>query len=240
MTARLRAPTNLISRRSYMSERKGICCAALGVLLSLALLVPVSEAQFKVTDNFNRPDGAVGLGWSTWGNGAQISSNQLETFGEPNVAGGIERALTVTFPLSFSFDFSTDAPADGGWLIGFNASSADSGDNAAEVGMLQPSGSREACTIFQTTSGRMQQCFGPVHGQRDFTAKAHISGTLNSDFSGKVMIKYNDGLTPASVTIKMTAPAGAIQNPLGSLFFFGNENATLGPHFFDNFSLSLN
>jgi hypothetical protein len=214
-------------------------CVAFGVFLSLALLVPVSEAQFRVTDNFNRPDGAVGLGWSSWGNGAQISSNELETFGKLNVAGGIARTLDVTFPLSFSFDFSTSAPSDGGWFIGFNAASVDSGGNASEVGLLQPAGSREACIVFQTTSGRMQQCFGPVRGQRDFTAKAHISATLRSDFSATVGIRYNDGLTPATVTIKMTAPAGAIQNPLGSIFFFGNENQTFGPHFFDNFSLTL-
>lgn len=49
-----------------------VVCAAIGVFFGLALLVPASEAQFKVTDNFNRPDGAPGLGWSTWGNGAQI------------------------------------------------------------------------------------------------------------------------------------------------------------------------
>jgi hypothetical protein len=68
---------------------------------SLALLVPVSEAQLKVTDNFNRADGAPGLGWSPWGNGAQTSGNQLETFGQTNVAGGIQRTLDVTFPVSF-------------------------------------------------------------------------------------------------------------------------------------------
>lgn len=70
------------------------------VFLQLAL-VSLGAAQFKVTDNFNRPDGAPGLGWSTWGNGAQISDNQLETFGENDVAGGIGRTLDVTFPLSF-------------------------------------------------------------------------------------------------------------------------------------------
>jgi hypothetical protein len=217
---------------------KGMCLVMVA-LLSFTVFVPLSAAQFRVTDNFNRPDGPVGLGWSTWGNGAQISSNQLETFGKLNVAGGIKRTLDVTFPLSFSFDFSTSAPSDGGWFIGFNAASADSGGNASEVGLFQPAGSREVCTVFQTTSGRVQQCFGPVRGQRDFTAKAHISGTLKSDFSATVTIRYNDGLTPATVTIRMTAPVGAIQNPLGSIFFFGNENQTFGPHFFDNFSLSL-
>jgi|ERR1700687_642308 len=212
---------------------------AFAVFLSLVSLVPASEAQFKVTDNFNRPDGVPGLGWSVWGHGAQISGNQLETFGQASVAGGIERTLDVTFPLSFSFDFSTSAPADGGWLIAFNAAGADVNANSSEVALYQPSGSRPACTVFRTTSGRQQQCFGPVSGQRDYTAKAHISGTLNADFSATIMVKYNDGLTPATVTIKMTAPVGALQNPMGSVFFFGNLNATNGPHFFDNFSLTL-
>lgn len=211
------------------------------VLLSLVLLVPASEAQFKATDNFNRPDGAPGLGWSAWGNGAQISGNQLETFGQANVAGGIQRTLDVTFPLSFSFDFSTNTPSDGGWLIAFNAASAvaQSTQFNGEVLLLQYRGGAALCTDVQTSSGPLFQCYNTVSGQRDFTAKAHISGTLNPDFSAMVTIKYNDGLSPASVTLKATAPVGAIQQPTGSIFFFGNSNATNGPHFFDNFSVTL-
>jgi glycyl-tRNA synthetase alpha subunit len=94
------------------------CRTVVGMLV-FAVLVPLSAAQFKVTDNFNRPDGAVGLGWSVWGNGAQISGNQLETFGELDIAGGIQRKLDVTFPLKFSFDFSTSSPSDGGFIVGF-------------------------------------------------------------------------------------------------------------------------
>jgi hypothetical protein len=143
--------------------------------------------------------------------------------------------------LSFSFDFRTDAPSDGGWWVAFNASSTFgtlAGDTA-ELVLYQFSGSRQVCTYFQTSSGPMEQCFNLVKGQRDFTATAHITGTVNADFSAKITIKYNDGLTPSTVTIKTTAPVGAIQNPLGDIFFFGNSNATYGPHFFDNFSLTL-
>jgi hypothetical protein len=216
-------------------------CVVFGVFLSLALLVPVSEAQFRVTDNFNRPDGAAGLGWSAWGNGAQISGNQLETFGQANVAGGIARTLDATFPLSFSFDFSTNTPADGGWLIAFNAASAvaQSTKFNGEVLLLQYRGGSQLCTDVQTSSGPLFHCYSTVSGQRDFTAKAHISGTLNPDFSATVTIRYNDGLLPATVTLRTTAPVGAIQSPTGSIFFFGNSNATNGPHFFDNFSLTL-
>jgi len=214
---------------------------AFGVFLSLALLVPVSEAQFKVTDNFNRADGAPGLGWSPWGNGAQISGNQLETFGQTDVAGGIKRTLDVTFPLSFSFDFSTSAPADGGWLIGLNAAGTNVlvANDTSEIELRLYRGSTGLCTIYQTSGGPAAQCGNPVSGQRDFTATAHISGTIKPDFSATVTLKYNDGLMPASVTLKATAPVGAIQNPVGSIFYFGNSNATYGPHFFDNFTLTL-
>jgi hypothetical protein len=228
-----------------MSERQGICCAALGVLLSLALLVPVSEAQFKATDNFNRPDGAVGLGWVNWGNGAQISGNQLATFGELSVGGGIYRILDATFPLVFSFDFSTTDPAHGGWQIIFNAATPDGSGNAVnftgEFGFYESTGADPVCIEFQTSSGPIMQCGNVVKGQREFSAsQAVITGTVNSDLSGTVKIKYNDGQKPATVTVKTPAPAGVIQSPQGSIMLFGNTAETSGPHTFDNFSLTLN
>jgi hypothetical protein len=214
---------------------------AFGIVLALALLVPVSEAQFKVTDNFNRADGTVGLGWSLWGNGAQISTNQLQTFGQTSVAGGISRTLDVTFPAKFAFDFSTSAPPDGGWEIALNASSTNGGDAnfTGEVMVYQFSGSRAVCILFQTASGPVSQCANVKNGQRDFTGQANISGIVNPDLSVKVTIHYNDGLTPTTTTINMAAPAGAIVAPVGSILFFGNRNATFGPHVFDNFSLTL-
>jgi hypothetical protein len=213
--------------------------AVLGVVLTL---VSLSAAQFKVSDNFNRADGVPGLGWSTWGNGAQVSTNQLETFGEVNVAGGIQRILDVTFPLTFSFDFSTAAPADGGWLIGFNAigTTIYGGADMSEVRLFQNNGGTAVCTFFQTVSGPSTLCGNTVSGQRIFTAKAHVSVTLRSDFSVTVVIKYNDGLLPAQVVLKTPAPVGAIQTPQGNVLFLGNANMTYGPHFFDNFVLSLN
>ncbi len=214
------------------------CRTVLGMLV-FAVLVPLSAAQFKVTDNFNRPDGAVGLGWSTWGNGAQISGNQLETFGELNNAGGIQRKLDITFPLKFSFDFSTSSPSDGGFIVGFNAPVADDSETNSEFGIFQNQGAQPICVFFQTSGGPSRQCAGVVSGQRDYTTSAHISGTVNADFSTKITIKYNDGMLPASVTVKTTAPVGALFSPLGSVFYFGNTNQTFGPHLFDNFSLTL-
>jgi hypothetical protein len=94
-------------------------------------------------------------------------------------------------------------------------------------------------TLFQTSDGPSYQYTNPVNGQRYFTVQAKISGTINSDFSATIKIKYNDGLTPDTVTIKTPAPVGAIQSPLGSILWFGNVNASYGPDFFDNFSLTL-
>jgi hypothetical protein len=83
-------------------------------------------------------------------------------------------------------------------------------------------------------------CSNTVSGQRTFTAKAQVSVSLASNFSSKVVIKYNDGLLPAQVVIKTPAPVGAVQVPQGHVLFLGNANMTYGPHFFDNFVLSMN
>jgi hypothetical protein len=211
------------------------------VLLPL-LMVCASQAQLKMTDNFNRPDGVVGLGWSSWGNGAQISSDQLATFGEIDVAGGIERTFVTTFPLGFSFDFSTDDPVYGGWLVGFNAAGANVlvAEDTSEVELRQSTGSTAVCTVYQTSTGPSYQCANTVSGQRDFTAKADIAAIINADFSAVVRIEYNDGEQPNEVTIKTSAPAGAILTPVGSVLWLGNVSESYGPHFFDNFLLGLN
>jgi hypothetical protein len=210
-------------------------------LLPVVLLVPMCAAQFRVTDNFNRANGPVGLGWSTYGNGAQISSNQLETFGEFDLGGGIQRNVNVSFPLQFSFDISTADPSDGGWVIGFNATSEgfDMDNDTSEVILYQFSGSRQVCILFQSSTGPSTQCASLVTGQRDFTAQALVVGTLNADFSASVKIKFNDGLMPGAVTINSSAPTGAVQTPLGDVLFFGNVNNSTGPDTYDNFVLTL-
>ena len=215
--------------------------AAFSNLLVLTLLAPMCVAQFAVSDNFNRANGPVGLGWSSWGNGAQINNNELETFGQTSVAGGIQRFLDVTFPLKFSFNFSTATPSDGGWEIGFNSppGGGQGSANGSELGVYQFDGSRPVCLSFLTSGGQTFQCAGVVHGQRTFTATALISATINADFSAKVIIKYNDGLIPATVTVHVPAPTSVINTPQGDYLILGNSSADFGPHNFDNFKLSL-
>jgi hypothetical protein len=210
-------------------------------LCVLLFLTSLCYGQFKATDNFNRADGSVGLGWSEWGNGAQISGNQLQTFGGMNVAGGIQRSLDTTFPLKFSFDFSTSSPSDGGYQNGFNAATANvvGSANTSEFAVFQFSGARAVCVFFQTSTGPTSQCAGIVHGQRDYTARAVIVGVVNADFSTKVTIKYNDGMSPVRVTVRVPAPSGVLPTSQGSVLTLGNTNASGGPHVFDTFQLSL-
>jgi hypothetical protein len=195
----------------------------------------ISQAQFKVSDNFSRANGDVGAGWSAYGGGAQIVKNQVATFG---VGGGISRKLDVTFPLKFSFFFTTASPASGGWEISFNAATAhaQNGVDDEEFGVDQSSGSSPVC-VFYTNSGGAH-CVAVVSGQRDYTKKALISGTVNADFSTVITIKYNDGLNPTTVTVNTPAPVGS-PAPQGSLLLLGNISVDHGPHTFDTLTLSF-
>src|SRR5947209_1648262 len=93
------------------------------VAVLLGVLVGNCHAQ-TFSDNFSRPDGTVGNGWTLYGAGGRLQGGQLETFGQRVMGGGFSRILSLRFPLIFSFDFSTSAPEDGGWTIAINAVSA--------------------------------------------------------------------------------------------------------------------
>jgi len=208
-----------------------------GAQVVAILLVGVAAVSGQTfSDSFNRPDGPVGNGWTTWGNGAAISGGQLATFGEPNVAGGVARQLPVTFPLTFSFDFRTDAPSDGGWAIGFNAATAGFVASTAEFTLFQYAGSRFLGYEYQTSTGLQIAEIPVVNGQEDYqsSALAHISGTVNADLSASVTITYADG---TRVSLQTPAPTGAEIAPRGSFLVLGNSNATYGPHFFANFNI---
>jgi hypothetical protein len=86
------------------------------LLTAAALLTFCSvtlSAQTIFSDDFNRPDGAAGNGWSAWRGYAydppdiSLLNGELVTRGYPNAAGGVYRTLPVTFPVAFSFDFRT-------------------------------------------------------------------------------------------------------------------------------------
>jgi 5-hydroxyisourate hydrolase-like protein (transthyretin family) len=191
-------------------------------------------------DNFNRPDGVVGNGWTNWGNTATLLNGELETFGEIGVGGGIVRTLPVTFPVSFSFDFRTlnvtnqfgSTPFnDGGWGIAFNADSASLGANS-QVSFYHYAGSRNIYRKTDSDSDSSPNLPEPIAGWEDYNSNyAHITGLINADLSATFTIVYSDGKT---VTTSFGPVSGA---PHGSLLLLGNSNASSGPDFFDNFQL---
>jgi hypothetical protein len=209
-------------------------------LLSLALTtVSVRGSTVQFSDDFNRPNGPVGNGWSTWGNpNSSLAGGQLQTMGEPNVAGGIYRTLTVTFPLTFSFDFSTYNPPvnpnpslpynDGGWFISFNADSP-TYQGPTEVSFYQYAGSRTINRIVGTTSDASPGLPGQIPGWEDYnTSPSLVTGTVNADLSALITITYPDG---TSVSTYFGPESGGTP---GNIFMIGNSDESPGPDVFGN------
>jgi hypothetical protein len=181
-------------------------------------------------DGFDRPDGSVGNGWATFGAGASIAGGKLQTTGQVVFGGGIYRTLSVGFPLTFSFEFSTANPLDGGWFLAVNAvSTLVPGPPAGQISFQQYRGSRNV--IRRTPSG-FEQSPGlpePIPGWQDYGASAaHVQGLVNADLSSVITITYADG-------DRVTASFGpTASGPIGPSFVLGNSNASAGPHYFDN------
>lgn len=214
------------------------------VLGLLVVLGPASVRADSFSDNFNRPDGAVGNGWSTFGGGAVISGGQLETFGLSGQGGGIFRTFPVVFPVTFSFDFRTNAPSDGGWDITLNSASPSplfpQVNADAELGIFMVTGSSSLGLDYQTSSGFGSESIPVVAGQRNFQSDilAGVSGVINPDLSGTITLDYLDGVTPDPISITFGTPAGALLIPQGTFLALGNANASFGPDFFDNFQIT--
>ncbi len=197
-------------------------------------------------DDFSRPDGVPGNGWSWWycntigGSNISIVSGQLQTFGCPNLAGGIFRTLPLVFPVTFSFDFRTFNSGDGGWLAAVNNApmttiSGTPGFSNAQMMFFQYAGTRNLSRGYNTASGMVYESAALQPGQRNFQSSqtAQISGTINVDLSSTITVRYHDGLIPDSTTVTF-GPVAGLPPPLGSLFILGNSNASNGPHLFDN------
>ena len=208
-------------------------------------------------DNFNRSDGEVGNGWSSWW-GPQfddpnigIMNGELVTHGYPNFAGGVFRTLPVTFPLQFSFDFRTTVGAnqcspsiynEGGWLIAFNAdlvSTPPPWSAPKQIMFSQYAGSRNILRTYRTTSGDVTDSAPglpePVPGQRDYRASpaAHIEGVINQDLSTTISIHYNDGQIPDPVVFSFGPATENVASPPGSIFILSNSSCNSSEHIFD-------
>ena len=220
---------------------------------------PVGEISF--CDDFNRADGLVDNGWSTWWGPTLdapqtgLLGGQLRTLGYIGQAGGIYQTAPITFPASFSFDFRTEATRflcgsssfnDGGWILGFNLPPSSvpanyGGFGPAQLYLVHYSGQRNVTRGYWDGSHMVfEQVFdGPVGALRDYQAGtfARIDGNINADLSTTVVIHYNDGQTPDPVSVTLPPLPGAANVPLGNQFELSNANCTSGPHFFDNLAI---
>ena len=216
---------------------KRLYAVAFAVLALIGITALSARAQ-SFSDNFDRPDGVVGNSWTTFGAGADLTGGQLETFGTTGYAGGVGRSLPVTFPLKFSFDFRTDSPSDGGWIIGFNCESVEvpNSGQKTEFALFNYAGSRFLAYQYQTSNGLKVVTLPVVAGQENYdsTTLAHISGTVNADLSASVNIVYADA---TQVSFSIPTPADAVIAAPGSFLVLGNSNASYGPHYFDNFTV---
>ncbi|HEV1284317.1 MAG TPA: hypothetical protein VNU44_03375 [Bryobacteraceae bacterium] len=202
-------------------------------ILAALIVIPVLSSDVRAqtfSDNFNRPDGSVGNGWSPYGAGAALAGGELRTIGSPGLGGGVVRSLSVAFPLSFSFDFSTADPANGGWFIAFNAvSTLVPGPAMAQVSFFQFAGSRNVYRNINDPTEASPNLPEPIPGWENYgSAPAHIRGHVNADLSSVITITYADSV---QVTASWAATA---PGPIGAALVLGNSSAYFGPHFFDN------
>lgn len=212
----------------------------LSALLLLVLVGIPATAQISFQDSFNRTDGPIDNGWLNWegcGNPSVVSGGQLATYGCLYHAGGVYRSsLPFTFPLTFSFKFSTQAPlttlVDGGWMLVLNApDSVPNLGTAGQIKFLQYYGR----DVIRRTVGpySFQDTVMPT-GAREFsTSPTTITGVIRADYSAYIRMVYPDGHI---ATASFPVPSSPFTPPPapGSTLVLGNSNQTVGPHFFDN------
>jgi hypothetical protein len=223
--------------------------------------LPVDRLPFF--DNFDRPDGVVGNGWHNWWGAnvddpkIRLSSGLLVTEGYISKASGVFRRLPVTFPITFSFDFKTAVVRDpgnpalsGGWNISFNLPTSSLpwlcggiGQQPSRVCFFHFGGSRNMIRHYWNVSGeRMTDSVPnkeePISGQRDYgmAHAARIVGRVMPDLSARIIVTYNDGQSPASVTFRFPPAVDPAPDAAGDFLVFGTSCAW-GTHYLDNLSI---
>jgi len=188
----------------------------------------VSAAEFS--DNFNRPDGAVGNDWDAWGT-CNIYSNELRTYGSPGSAGGVYRSFPLSTPFLCSFVFHTNAPTDGGFDVKINAASGGHSANS-QLRFIYPHGAQFQRGYYSDTGTMVWDATqAPT---RNFTARAEVEIQVAADLSSHVRVMFNDGLSPDPVDYSFPAPGNPALSPPGAYLSMGNANASSGPHYFDD------
>jgi hypothetical protein len=248
-----------VEKRVLIGRRR---IAVIAFLLSAAV-VPAAHAGF-FGDDFNRPDGSVGNGWTPFavldasdpdhlvvGPDPRISivSGEVSMPGVDRYAAGIWRPLAApaVFPVVFSYEFRTDDPG-GGWMLAVNVEpSSSSGPrlpyppySTAQIAFFQAAGLSEVSRLYRATSG---PGFGfdsqhAVDGnQRAYRIdqSANVHLVILPDLTATITIDYHDGDAPA---VFIFPPAvNAHSQPPGNILTVGTSAGALfgrGHYFFDD------
>jgi hypothetical protein len=214
------------------------------ILATIAVLsaATIAVAELPFADNFNRQNGAAGNGWSTWGNGAELLDNELRTYGQNNVAGGVFRSYRVTpgEPIQFSFDIRTDLPAGGGWELELNSTTSTftgvgNWDNGSRLALFRQYTGVDQ--VYYVVGSELVSSPTPAFPRLFASAYSHISGEILPDLSAVITIDHNDG-GPIDTLTFASPGIDPLAVPQGDYLVLGNSSAYHGPHYFDNFVLT--
>ncbi len=212
----------------------GGCLAA--VLCCGGLSAPAQTVAFS--DDFNRPDGPVGNGWSVT-NSSTLLNGAANVFYNGLERGRIYRAHPVQYPISFAFDFRTENPGSacggtsclsfiGGWRISWNAPEPGT-PGGAQYSIFMPYQSRTLIRSVNTSVGIMDDSVLTTAPQSGLTF-VRIEGIIRPDLSASIRIagvEYQFG--PPSVP--------AVTAQYNNLILTCDGGGPL-PFIFDNFSIS--
>ena len=199
----------------------------------IGVFVPrLSEATI-FSDDFNRPDGPVGNGWTAWEVGTYLENGQLRAGGTNN-GGGVHRELSYSLssPVTFEFDFSSSGTV--GWCVQVNTTNPGlvSYDNHQRlVAFMQHEGENG---IRYTIGDHIYnyQWLNSSNARPWNGAPVHISGVVYPDLTAEIAIDYLDG-GPLALYQWLDHPMDPATVPQGTLFSVGGSGA-MGDVYFDN------
>lgn len=217
----------------------------IAMMLVFVGIASATAGTVIVQDDFNRPDGIIGNGWTTYHAGSSpdnndiyISNGAVRTIGSPGLAGGIYRDdLTLGANMRFEFDFLTQTSSDGGFDISFNASPSNQVYNEpAQIRFLQYSGEREMNIIYQDADNEKIVIKQYTPGQQRYRTNVwhHLEGYIYDDFSSVIHVTYNNSGGPFTLSWTFDAPDSMLAAPPGIRLHFGNSSAFHGPYHYDN------
>jgi hypothetical protein len=206
----------------------------------ILLTASLTSAEMPFFDDFNRPDGIVGNGWTNWGDFvpdegvAYLSNQHLRTS-----SGGVYRTIAVQpgQPVLFDFDFR---PFDGqgAWVIQINTTnpslvSIDEVDRLLFFSQQTTGGIPD--TLRYKIGANLYDSSASSPYSRSYTTWAHVSGRIAGDLSATITIDYGDG-GPAAVFSWASPGIVPLAVPQGGFLSLGTARHFPGD--FDNFVVS--